>query len=78
MTYTAANSHGPLAVIRELGIDCELVEIADGMAIWESATVMRYLCNISENGDKLYPTDPLKRAQIDLALDWRQTSLYPW
>ena len=55
-----------------------MVEVADGVAIWESATVMRYLCNATENGDKLYPSDPLKRAQIDLALDWRQTAMYPW
>jgi glutathione S-transferase len=54
------------------------VEVAEGQVIWESCTVMRYLCNIAENGEKLYPKDPFKRAQVDLALDWRQTSYYPW
>mmetsp|Transcript_17345 Transcript_17345/g.28811 ORF Transcript_17345/g.28811 Transcript_17345/m.28811 type:complete len:221 (-) Transcript_17345:162-824(-) len=97
----SANSQSSLAVVRELGLDCELencygktrepafiamnpchcaptVELDNGIAIWESNAVMRYLCNIAgEKGEKLYPSDPVKRAQIDLAMDWRQTSYYP-
>jgi glutathione S-transferase len=53
------------------------VELDDGSAIWESNAVMRFLCNISPEGATLYPTDPIKRARVDLALDWRQTSFYP-
>ena len=98
---TAANSHGPIAVVKSLGMDdveivncygktrteefmamnpCHCapsVELDDGTGIWESNTVMRFLCNIAPNGDSLYPKDPIKRARVDLALDWRQTSLYP-
>jgi glutathione S-transferase len=98
----AANSHGPIAIVKALGLDdVEIVnaygntrsdefikmnpchtaptlELDDGTAIWESATVMRYLCNISgEKGETLYPKDPFKRARVDMALDWRQTSYYP-
>mmetsp|Transcript_5888 Transcript_5888/g.12807 ORF Transcript_5888/g.12807 Transcript_5888/m.12807 type:complete len:199 (-) Transcript_5888:335-931(-) len=58
---------------------CPTLEIDSNTAIWESGAIMRYLCNIAPNGagDKLYPNDPLKRARVDLVLDWRQTSLYP-
>jgi glutathione S-transferase len=55
-----------------------MIELDDGKAIWESCAVMRYFCNIAgEKSESLYPSDPFKRAQIDLALDWRQTSYYP-
>jgi glutathione S-transferase len=98
----AANSHGPIAIVKSLGLeDIEIVnaygktrsdefikmnpchtaptlELADGTAIWESGAIMRYLCNISgEKGETLYPKDPFKRAQVDMVLDWRQTSFYP-
>jgi glutathione S-transferase len=98
---TAANSHGPIAIISSLGMDVEMenaygktrsdefikmnpchcaptLELDDGTAIWESNTVMRYLCTVAgEKGEALYPKDPYKRAQIDMALDWRQCSFYP-
>jgi glutathione S-transferase len=99
--FSAANSHGPLAVVKKLGMDdvelvsaygqtrtpefmamnpchcAPMVELEDGSAIWESNTVMRYLCAVSPKGDSLYPTDMKKRALVDMALDWRQTKLYP-
>jgi glutathione S-transferase len=53
------------------------VELDDGTGIWESNAVMRFLCIISPNGETLYPADPIKRARVDLAMDWRQTSFYP-
>lgn len=58
---------------------CPTIQMDDGDAIWESNTVMRYLCDTAPNakGDSLYPKDPLKRAKIDMALDWRQCNLYP-
>ena len=43
----------------------------------QSGAILRYLCNISPEGSKLYPSDPLQRAKVDMALDWRQTALYP-
>jgi len=95
----SANSHGPLAVIRDLEMEVELencygktrtpefiamnpchcaptIELDDGTGIWESNAIMRFLCNSSPKGDKLYPTDPVKRAKVDMVLDWRQTTLY--
>lgn len=56
---------------------CPTIELDDGSAIWESNTVMRYICNVTPNGEKLYPTDPKQRARIDMVMDWRQTSFYP-
>lgn len=56
---------------------CPTLQIDESTAIWESGAIMRYLCNVAPNGDKLYPRDPLKRARVDMVLDWRQTALYP-
>mgnify|MGYP003872968467 CR=1 FL=1 len=58
---------------------CPTIESDSGPAIWESNTVMRYICNVSgDKGDKFYPkSDPLKQAQIDMVMDWRQCKLYP-
>ena len=101
LKFTAANSHGPIAVVNKLEMtDVEVincygktrseeflamnpchcaptVELEDGTGIWESNTVMRFLCDSSPNGESLYPKDPIKRARVDLALDWRQTAYYP-
>jgi glutathione S-transferase len=49
---------------------------SDG-AIWESAAVMRCLCNSFEGGEELYPTDAIKRGKIDMVLDWKNSTLYP-
>ena len=54
-----------------------MLEFSDGTCVWESNAIMRWICNSSHNGNTLYPIDLKKRAQIDLALDWRQTNLYP-
>jgi len=56
---------------------CPTLEFGDGVAIWESCAIMRYLCRSSSNGDKLYPKDLQAAARIDMACDWRQTSYYP-
>jgi glutathione S-transferase len=56
---------------------CPTLELDDGSAIWESNTVMRYICNVSPNGEKLYPADPKQRARVDMVMDWRQCSLGP-
>jgi len=96
----SANSHGCIAVVKDLGMDVEIenaygktrseeflkmnpchcaptLEIDETTAVWESCTIMRYLCNVAENGEKLYPKDPLKRARCDMVMDWRQTSFCP-
>ena len=54
-----------------------MIELEDGVAIWESNAVMRHLCeSAGEKGEKLYPKDLVTKARINMALDWRQTSLY--
>jgi len=56
---------------------CPTIELDDGSAIWESNAVMRALCYMSPKGETLYPTkDPIQKGKIDMALDWRQTSMY--
>eukprot|EP01062_Namystynia_karyoxenos_P069410 TRINITY_DN64911_c0_g1_i1.p2 TRINITY_DN64911_c0_g1~~TRINITY_DN64911_c0_g1_i1.p2 ORF type:complete len:283 (+),score=95.61 TRINITY_DN64911_c0_g1_i1:89-850(+) len=45
--------------------------------MWESCSVMRYICNIWPGGQRWYPTDPKARAVCDMMLDWRQTALAP-
>jgi glutathione S-transferase len=54
------------------------IEFDDGTGIWESNAGMRFLCvTAGEKGEKLYPKDPIIRAKIDIAMDWRQISVYP-
>jgi len=55
---------------------CPTLEFDDGTAIWESCTIMRYLCRSNANGHKLYPSDPKVAAKIDMVMDWRQTEMY--
>lgn len=49
--------------------------------LWESNAVMKYLCATAggTKADGLYPgkDDPLLRAKIDMALDWRQCQYAP-
>ena len=56
---------------------CPTLEIDDNNAIWESSTILRYIATTSgEAGLKYYPEDPVLRAKIDMAMDWRQTTWY--
>jgi len=55
---------------------CPTLEFGDGVAIWESCAIMRYLCRSIPSGDKLYPKDLKAAARIDMVCDWRQTSMY--
>eukprot|EP00588_Corethron_pennatum_P011544 CAMPEP_0194273522 /NCGR_PEP_ID=MMETSP0169-20130528/6844_1 /TAXON_ID=218684 /ORGANISM="Corethron pennatum, Strain L29A3" /LENGTH=178 /DNA_ID=CAMNT_0039016503 /DNA_START=231 /DNA_END=767 /DNA_ORIENTATION=+ len=56
---------------------CPTVEMDDGKAIWESNAILRFLANSAgEKGNELYPVDPVMRAMLDTAMDWRTTELY--
>ncbi len=44
--------------------------------IWESNTILRYLCNKQKNTD-LYPADPAARSQVERWMDWMLASLNP-
>eukprot|EP00993_Chasmostoma_nieuportense_P002427 NODE_3222_length_1007_cov_169.346591_g3076_i0.p1 GENE.NODE_3222_length_1007_cov_169.346591_g3076_i0~~NODE_3222_length_1007_cov_169.346591_g3076_i0.p1 ORF type:complete len:288 (-),score=72.79 NODE_3222_length_1007_cov_169.346591_g3076_i0:142-960(-) len=49
----------------------------DGTVIWESNTIMRFICEKHRVPEHLYPHDVNLRARIEMAMDWRQTVLYP-
>ena len=60
--YLAINPFGKVpAVVEE-----------DGFVLFESSTVLRYLCNTREVPDNWYSKDPKKRSQVDLFFDWYQ------
>ena len=44
----------------------------NGYILFESSTILRYLCNTRDVPDHWYPKDPQKRAQVDLFFDWYQ------
>ena len=44
--------------------------------IWESNTILRYICNKQKNAD-LYPADPAARTQVERWMDWMLASLNP-
>jgi glutathione S-transferase len=50
--------------------------LVDGdVSVWESNTILRYLCNKSAAGAALYPTDPAARTQVERWMDWQLASL---
>jgi glutathione S-transferase len=50
--------------------------LVDGeVAVWESNTILRYLCDKSAGGAALHPADPAARSQIERWMDWQLASL---
>ena len=49
--------------------------VDDDVVVWESNTILRYLCNKSAGGAALYPTDPPVRTQVERWMDWQLASL---
>lgn len=50
--------------------------LVDGEAVvWESNTILRYLCNKLAGGAVLYPSDPAARSQVERWMDWQLASL---
>jgi glutathione S-transferase len=50
--------------------------LVDGdTAIWESNTILRYLCSTQPGGAELYPQDPAARSQVERWMDWQLASL---
>jgi glutathione S-transferase len=46
--------------------------LVDGDAVvWESNTILRYLCSKSSGGTALHPADPAARSQIERWMDWQ-------
>ena len=42
----------------------------DGLVIWESNTICRYLCT-TRGGDRLYPKEPRARTEVERWMDWQ-------
>mmetsp|Transcript_4668 Transcript_4668/g.5278 ORF Transcript_4668/g.5278 Transcript_4668/m.5278 type:complete len:225 (-) Transcript_4668:17-691(-) len=42
----------------------------DGFCLYESHSIMRYMCNITQTTDPYYPSDAKERALVDQYLDW--------
>jgi glutathione S-transferase len=63
--FRARNPHGRIPVIED-----------DGVAIWESHAILRYLA--ARYGDqRFWSSDPLVRSYADRWMDWSQCSLQP-
>ena len=62
--YLALNPHGKVPTL----LDGDL-------AVWESNTILRYLCNKLPRGRDLYPTAPDARSQIERWMDWQLAAL---
>ena len=60
--YLAINPFGKVPAIIE----------NDGFILFESSTVLRYLCNTRNVPDHWYPKEPKARSQVDLFFDWFQ------
>lgn len=66
--YLAVNFRGQVPAM--------VVDALD-LRLGESCTIMRTMANVFPVDDLWYPCDPVARARVDYALDWRQTVLYP-
>jgi glutathione S-transferase len=52
--------------------------LVDGdYVLWESNSVMRYLCMEYGKGTPIYPIDPKQRAAVDRWLDWTLSTVQP-
>ena len=52
--------------------------LVDGdYVLWESNSVMRYLCMAYGKGTPIYPADPRLRAGVDRWLDWTLSTVQP-
>ncbi|MBR0775357.1 glutathione S-transferase [Bradyrhizobium diazoefficiens] len=45
--------------------------------LWESNSIMRYLCLAHGRGTPIYPEPPKRRASVDRWLDWTLSTLQP-
>jgi len=52
--------------------------LVDGdFVLWESNSIMRYLCLAYGNGTPIYPEAPKRRAAVDRWLDWTLSTVQP-
>nr|WP_276512612.1 glutathione S-transferase [Methylopila capsulata] len=76
----AGGSFGRLDELRARGLNphgrVPVLEDGDGVAVWESHAILRYLA-ARYGGGAFWPAAPEARAQIDGWMDWAQTALQP-
>jgi len=63
--YLAMNPNGRVPTIKD-----------DGLILWESNTICRYLA-ATRHGERLYPSDPGARANVERWMDWQLASSGP-
>jgi hypothetical protein len=51
------------------------VQFGDDLKMTEAVAIMRYLSSINPMIESLYPSDTIKRAHIDTALDWYHNNI---
>jgi len=52
--------------------------LVDGdFVLWESNSIMRYLCLAYGEGSPIYPREPKRRAAVDRWLDWTLSTVQP-
>jgi len=51
--------------------------VDDDYVLWESNSIMRYLCHAHRPDSPIYPREPRRRAAVDRWLDWTLSSLQP-
>lgn len=69
------NTEAPYLAMNPNGRVPTLVE--GDFVLWESNSVMRYLCMAHGADSPIYPADPKMRAAIDRWLDWTLSTLQP-
>jgi glutathione S-transferase len=47
----------------------------EDFVLYESCTIMRYICNSKPVDDHWYPKDPVKRSLVDLYFDWHGANM---
>jgi len=62
--YLAVNPNGVVPTL-----------VDDGFVLWESGTILRYICNSRKLPDHWYPKDAKARALVDRYLDWHHLGL---
>ena len=51
------------------------LEEEDGFTLWESNSILRYLCNSRAPGNPIYPQAPKQRADMERWMDWQLATL---
>jgi glutathione S-transferase len=50
--------------------------LVDGdVVVWESNTILRYLCSTAPGGAALHPSEPAARGQVERWMDWQLAAL---